>query len=741
MDKNSKFKPKVPSLPLEYETQILNSDAYIVNRKNELECLTNKDFNNFIIFGVSCVGKTQLSKSVAKHYNDSNELVFWHKVYPQTSEMQTNGLLELFAAFLSAKLNDHSLNDYLKTHGVCFTNQLCVLIEHSLNQYRLHIFIDDMQNLEQGNNSIFQLFDIFMNNANCKFYISGWYITLPEQYTKKPKTMLVEVLPMNEEHIREVAKRIKSDISDEVLMLVVEKSEGLPGVAEIIPYSDTWREVNGLTDYFRNLLGTASTEERILLCSLAISPKALLRSKIAEAGYSEAYYALVNRHIVKEHEKHITLHDKYRDSLLKTVETVEESVVILLELCSSDEPSILINLLNFLCSIGKINEYAQILRKHFPTLLKQNFDVQLLASIQQASVSAKGYTLEFLVAKMILLERQAQYDTLGMLIDVTQDVITDSHVDYYMWQYVYLRYLYFKCEFIKILDYFYDNQELLSKYPTEIYLQILFIVGRTYFVIGDLRPAAEIYLFAFNTALSAKQNNLATKAIHRMCIIEEKLGLFKDTLNSLNILNDEKYLISAKRLSFSYYRRAKCFLGLGKLDEANESNNSSIEIKESLNSRRGLMFCHKLNSQIALSGENVQDALYWGQLAYTEALELGVEKEIIAASVTYARALLHDGDKQQAADILDAAIILGKKLCLLKRLKTIQDICIHNDLENLVLLSTQAITAITPEIDRITKRYAKEFRHIVKQKEKQFSLVDSLLSNKKTLSQRLLLIF
>ena len=343
MNNSNDREPKTSAeLPLEYETQILNSDASIVNRKSELDCLTNNDFDNFIIFGVSCIGKTQLSKNVAKHYNDCDNLVFWHRVYPQTGETQTKCFLELFANFLTLKCNDFNLSDYLKSHGICFTNQLCILIENILNKYKLHIFIDDMQSLAQGNNPMFQILGVFSENINCKLYISGWYIAIPEQLTRRQRTMLVEVLPMNDEHIREVAKRVKSDISEEVLMLVVEKSEGLPGIAEIIPYSDSWNEVNGLTDYFRKLLGKISSEEQILLYALAVSQKALLRSRVAEFGYSSAYDSLVSRYIVKEHERHITLHDKYRDSLLKTIDTIEPSAFALLELCANDEPSILI---------------------------------------------------------------------------------------------------------------------------------------------------------------------------------------------------------------------------------------------------------------------------------------------------------------------------------------------------------------------------------------------------------------
>ncbi|GHV48924.1 hypothetical protein FACS189499_09360 [Clostridia bacterium] len=729
------------SIPLEYETQILNSDSHIVNRKRELEYLTDEMYDNFLIFGPSCVGKTQLSKVVAKHFNDNNGLVFWHRVYPQTAEIQAKNFLELFATFVSVKCADNSLQEYLKTHGIYVTNQLCVMIEHILNAHPLSVFIDDMQNITQGNNQLFQLLDIFFSNVSCKVYISGWYIAIPEQYTKKARTMLVEVMPMNAEHICEVAKRVKSDISDDVLMVVIQKSEGLPGIAEIIPYNENWGESDGLTDYFRRLLKSINDEERILLFALAISGKSLVRSRVAEAGFGAAYSTLVNRHIVKEQTKHITLHDKYRESIIKSIDITEPRVISLLELCSSDEPSILLNILDLLCSLDKIEEYALMLRKYFPELLKYQFDVQLLASIQQASPLAGKYTLDFLVAKMVLLERQGQYDTLGMLIDVTQDVITSNHTDYYMWQYVYLRYLYFKCEFTKILDDFYKNQELLSQYPSDVYLQILFIIGRTYFVMGELRPATEIYIYIFNTAISKGLRSLAAKAIHRICIIEEKLGLFKETLKSLVLLNSDKYLISAKRLSFSHYRIAKCHLGFGEFAEASESNNSSIEIKESLNSRRGLLFSHKLNSQIALKEGKTKDAVYWGQLAYAESLQLGVEKEIVATSTTCAKALLENGDIQQAADLLDTAINLSQKLYLLKRLETILQLCKENNLKSLEGGLLQSMPTVEKEVGRLVNRYVREFRYTVEQRQANFSLADSLLKDRKSLSQRLLLIF
>ena len=112
-NKKRKFDISNPVMPLEYETQILNSDTHIVNRKKELECLTDSNYHNFIIYGVSCVGKTHLSKIVAKHYNDQNGLVFWHRVYPQTGEVQAKNFLELFGTFLSVRCADASLLDYL----------------------------------------------------------------------------------------------------------------------------------------------------------------------------------------------------------------------------------------------------------------------------------------------------------------------------------------------------------------------------------------------------------------------------------------------------------------------------------------------------------------------------------------------------------------------------------------------------------------------------------------------------
>lgn len=725
---------------MEYETRVLPSNHEIVNREHEIDALLDEKHTSYFIWGPSCVGKTHIAKIVAKKHHDNGSHIFWHRVLNQDSEMQMRSVLGALSAFFSTVCQDNSLVEYLKDHGSFMTNQLLTISQVLMEKYSPVIFMDDVHKCAKGNNQFIELLSIFIQNEACTIYILGWFSIFDNALPEINKHIqIIKIDPMNPEHIRAIARNVKADVGEDVLNLIVKRSEGLPGYAELMPQNSEFLHIDALDVYFKKLVEHLSFEEQIIILSLAIAHSALSYSMLSgfKSGYSSACESLCSKLLVKRAGDTLELHDIHKESIKRRFKYIPEECFSLLKTCAEENPLILFDLANIHCELKQYDRFHEVLNENFKLLIDNGFDVMLLQTLQYAEIAPDINYPELLLKKMILLERKSEYDILGTLIEVTESVFDMAQPDYSTWDYIRLRYLYFQNDYNTIIEQFFTNSDKYSCYPAPTYLQILFIVGRCFYVMGDLETATELYYYIFNIAFRENQHGLRIKALHRICIIEEKLGLFKDAMMSIETLINSYHRNTVKRISFAHYRIAKCLLGINNYELAHTHNNKSMEIKESLDAKRGILFCQKLRAQINLKEKNLAMALTWGQSAYEFAQKIGLQKETASVGMTFAQTLLEDNQTEQAALVLEKSFLTCERLNLCHRLSVISDMCRSNGLTDMAERADKALKNAKLRRESMASLYKNHLRD---------SVISNInpkrieqLTNKQSLSKSLLL--
>lgn len=723
---------------LEYNSRILMSNHYLIDRKEERKALKNSSILNYYITGVSGVGKTQLAKVIAKHYYDKNNKIFWHRIISENeNEYQVKCFLEATGTFFKASFNDTYLLDYITDHGNYITNQLINIFNSLINMYQPLFFIDDIHKCRLDNMDFLELLYQLIQNDNCRCYFLGWFNIFDiSRLRLLSKIDYVEIKPLDNNYIKKIAKHANNKLSDELLDVIVEKSHGFPGLAEVMPRAEELIYIDSLEQTFEKFLDYLSTSEKELLIALVISRIALPKNKLYDE-YFEACKQLERRKIVKTEGNTLIIHDRFKDLIKKSYSLKNEKSFLLLERCSSQEAVLLIDLLYTYLDFNMQEEIEKTLNIHFDYLIKNGFDIMLSNFLQKLEENEPLKKIDIIIKKMVLVERRADYDLLGMYLDITENIVTKESGYYFLREYLKYRYLYFKCMFEQLFTDFWLNLTVIQTYPKELYLQILFIIGRTYYIQGDLVTSTEIYYYIFNEAYTNSFSALCIKALHRICIIEEKLEMYEDAKKSLDQLMNTKYFISSKRQAFANFRIAKCYLGLGNIKLAHQNNDKSIEIKESLNAQRGLIFSYKLRAQIYFADKNYQDAFIWAEKAYTLASDQGLEKEIIATGIVLVRIYLAFHKIEDAKRVIEDCIQPAKSYALIYRLKTLSNICKEYKLDAQYSIIQKEYKSAIIQLEKEQNIYKDNLEPIIRE-HIQKNKIDALFQNNVSLSQELL---
>ena len=419
--------------------------------------------------------------------------------------------------------------------------------------------------------------------------------------------------------------------------------------------------------------------------------------------YYEASKQLERRKIVKNEGSTLVVHDRFKDLIKKSYSLKNLKSFLLLEKCSSQDSVLLIDLLYIYLVYDMFEEIHETLNKHFDRLIKSGFDIMLFDFIKKVEEKESVVQIDFIIKKMVLVERRADYDLLGMYLDITENMIDTNNKYFYLREYLKYRYFYFKCMFEEMFNNFWNNFQDIQNYPKDIYLQILFIIGRTYYIQGDMKTATEIYYYIFNIAYSNLLSDLCIKSLHRICIIEEKLEMYEFAKKTIEQLLKSKFFISSKRQAFAYFRISKCYLGLGDIKLAHKQNDKSIEIKESLNAQRGLIFSYKLRAQIFMTDHNLKEAKLWAKKAYSLALEQNLDKEIVATGIVLAKILLMSNENIEATEIIENCIYPAKSYALVYRLEILNKICKEY---NLILMHNIIETEYESAVLKLKKEQA-----------------------------------
>lgn len=725
---------------LEYNSKILISNHYLLDRQEERKILKKSTITNFYLTGTSGIGKTQLAKVIAKYYFDRKEKIFWHRVISKNdNEYQVKCFLEAMGTFFKANFNDNYLYEYINSHGSYLTNQLINILNSMFNAHKTIIFIDDIHKCSLDNYAFLELLYQLVQNDNCRCYFLGWFNIFDiSKIDLFNQINYIEIKPLDDQYIKKIAKHSNTKLSDDLLNLVVEKSQGFPGLAEVIPNATELIYIDNLEQTFTNLLEYLADDEVEILIALVISRVALPKN-ILFNNYYEACRQLERRKIIKTEGNTLVLHDRFKDLIQKSYNLKNPNSFILLEKCSKQETVILIDLLYTYLSYEMKNEITNILNQYFDILISKGFDSMLFDFIRKMEEQEPVNSIDLIIKKMILIERKAEYDMLGMYLEITEKMIDKENPHYFMRQYLKYRYFYFNCMFDKMFNDFWSDFNNIQMYPKDIYLQILFIIGRTFYIQGDMLSATEIYSYIFNEAFQNTLSNLCIKALHRICIIEEKLGMYESAKKTLDKLMKSKYFISSKRQAFANYRLAKCYLGLNDITSAHEKNNKSIEIKESLNAQRGLIFSYKLRAQIYFAEQDIDSALLWGNQAYTLATNQNLNKEVVATGILLAKIYLLKKENKKAEEIIENCTDFARAYALVYRLQILDEICNQYNLVRLHNIITAELESASLLLKKEQADYSK-FLFPVISKSIQSDKIEELFTGHNSLSQKLLYI-
>ena len=173
--------------------------------------------------------------------------------------------------------------------------------------------------------------------------------------------------------------------------------------------------------------------------------------------------------------------------------------------------------------------------------------------------------------------------------------------------YVQLRCFYFRNLYDELLSSISKNRAyIFEQMEIELRIQILLLMGRVFYIRGDLETSLIIYLLSYQFAISDNKTSLAIKAIHRIAMIELCKGLYSESKNTFLKLTKLDVQITPKRKSFAYYRIAKCCFALDELEDSIDYSKKSISIKESYNDKRGILFSYKMLSKVYFKNQAIR---------------------------------------------------------------------------------------------------------------------------------------
>ena len=105
-----------------------------------------------------------------------------------------------------------------------------------INAYHPIFFIDDIHKCRLDNTIFLELFYQLIQNDNCRCYFLGWFNIFDiSKFKMLSKINYIEIKPLDNKYIRQIAKHSNTKLSDNSLELIVEKSQGFPGLAEVMP--------------------------------------------------------------------------------------------------------------------------------------------------------------------------------------------------------------------------------------------------------------------------------------------------------------------------------------------------------------------------------------------------------------------------------------------------------------------------------------------------------------------------
>lgn len=657
----------------EYDLDESKNTPFLIDREPERNKLLHNNQQAFFLQGVSACGKTQLLKYIAFIYIQKGLPILWYTIRPSNVEQQCSDFFHTLARYFNSVHKDKALLEYFNSYGFFLSQDLENLVAHMLKKYNPILFLDDVHNCQNENISMRTLFKKLVIKQTCRIYFSGWFniFNLSLKERNYIETIILE--GMRKKELDLIIKHCSGENNPSIAELIEQQFYGLPGYAVITDQGMTVDEIKEADDFLARFLLLLSSEEQVVLYTLSLLSMDIPEDFLRKQGYAIQLTSLKNKNLLVTRKNCYTVHDKYRKYFSQC--TIEESVlskiILLINKYAISQPSAYLDLINYRIYENNYTEALDIISNNFQLLISQQFYSQLLMMLQEIEKNAQGKIdiNNIISKKIVLLERLTNYKTCLHYISLLNDISIFNPIERETIFYVQLRCLYFTNKYDDILKLYEDNFFTIENYTDkEIYINILLIVGRVYYIRGSSKGALIYYLLAYQHAHKLQKKPLELKAIHRIAMIECRLGLVVDSRKTFQELLKLGALLTPKRRSYIYFRIAKCFYKEDNLEKAKEYNDKSMKIKESYNDTRGLLFSASLSAKICYKEGDYVGSYFHSSIACEYADNLNLHKEWLTAAIIKFRTVLYKMTSEKNAPDICSDLQRGLNIAIEEKL-------------------------------------------------------------------------
>lgn len=643
-------------LELEYDNQIANTDHYLADREWERTILMGNEYLAYYIQGVSACGKTQLIKNIAYRYKQKGEDIFWHTIYDEESEQQTASFFFSLSHFFEIYYNDYSMKEYLEGHGFFLTNELITILTFLLKKFCPVIVIDNAHKCLSENTILKNTFETIISAKINRIYFIGWFNIFPKTVNIKSNLKILVLEGLQENDLDLIIVHHIGNSRKDIAALIKIQYNGLPGYAVLVDNQTNKANLESNDTFLHGFIDRLKSDEKTVLFILTYVSLPIENKYFSKLNLLQSLNQLVEKRLVENRGNSYHVHEKYKPFFKNYAlnHSDFEKIMNALTIISETEIDIALDIINIYREHNFSEKAYSFLVEKFPELLHNQLFKKTLKLIQDIEeiLTENKLLIELCKMKVVLLERMSQYDLCIQYLKIMEKDIEFCSPQWEDIYYIQLRCFYFKNLYDKILLSVSTNREyIFEKMSKNLRIQVLLLIGRVYYIRGDLETCLLIYLLSYQFAVFYNNISLAVKAIHKIAMVEYCQGLYLESKSTFSKLIKMEVQITPKRKSYAYYRIAKCCFELDELEESIDYSKKSLSIKESYNDRRGIMFSYKMLAKIHFKMHEFVDALFYINQAQNIAKELELTKEVVAVNLVLIKNILKYDLNYEGIDI------------------------------------------------------------------------------------------
>lgn len=666
-------------LELEYDNQIINTDHYLADREWERTVLMGNEYLAYYIQGVSACGKTQLVKNIAYIYKKNGKNIFWHTIYDEESERQTSSFFYSLAHFFEIYFSDYSLKKYLENHGYYLSNELISILTSLLNQFPSIIIIDNIHKCSSENTILKNTFEAIVSARMSRIYFIGWFNIFPKTVNIKKNLKILILEGLQENDLDSIIIHHIGKSRKDIATLIKIRYNGLPGYAILVDKHTNQETLESNDTFLHGFIDRLRPNEKRVLFILTYVSLPIEKKYFSKLNLLESLSQLVEKRLVENRGNNYNVHDKYKPFFKNYTLNDRDFNEIMndLTIISETEIEIVLDIISIYSEHKLLENAYTVLEEAFYRLLHHQLfkkTLKLIQDIEEISIDNK-YLIELCKMKIILLERLSKFNLCIRYINIIEKDIEFCSSEWEKVYYVQLRCFYFRNLYNELLLSVSNNRKYIFEQMQEnLRIQILLLIGRVYYIRGDLETSLMIYLLSYQFAISFNNTSLAVKAIHRIAMIEYCKELYSESKNTFLKLTNLEAQVTPKRKSYAYYRIAKCCFALDEFDECLDYIQKSNSIKESYNDNRGIMFSYKMLAKVHFKKHEFVEALFYISQAQNIAKELKLTKEIVSVNLILIKNMLKYNityEKINIEELLSDSLNIASNEKLLFRIDTI----------------------------------------------------------------------